>query len=134
MQTLTFYRLADFVAELCRSRSVVRCEALVQDRSAGQLGAKRQYKIVLTAHHDARDEVLACTLVTGECWAHFADRESWHGKNLDDAQQIVTAHLAGSGLTVLPGVYHHDPDGRATCDLWTFDRQSKRLQSAQAGQ
>ena len=74
-----------------------------------------------------RAEVLACTLVTGECWAHFADHESWHSENLDRAQEIVTAHLAACGLAVLPGVYHHDPDGRATCRLWTFDRESNQL-------
>ena len=69
-----------------------------------------------------------------KCWTLFADHEPHHSENLVRAKEIVCAHLADSGLTVLPGVYHHEQDGRAACGLWRFDRESKRLISAQSSE
>ena len=126
--TLTFFSLNDFLAELKRREfGFVRCEATTLDRGGGQVGPLRRYMVTLTAHDEQADEVLACTLIVGECWALFADHEPHHSENLARAKEIVHAHLAGSGLTVLPGVYYHEQDGRATCGLWRFDRESKRL-------
>lgn len=126
--TLTFFTLQDFVTELKRRNyGAVRCEAIVQDKGGGQAGPKRQHMITLTAHDEQFNEVLVCTLVTGEGWALFANREPHHNKNLVKAQEIIHAYLVDNGLTVLPGVYHHEQDGRATCDLWQFDRESKQL-------
>lgn len=125
--TLTFLTLDDFSAELKRREfGFVRCEAITQDSSGGQAGPLRRYMIDLTAHDEQTNEVLACTLIVGECWAVFADHEPHHGENLDRAKEIICAYLAGRGLTVLPGIYHHEQDGRATCGLWRFDRESKR--------
>ena len=130
--TLTFFSLDDFLAELKRREfGFVRCEATTLDRGGGQAGPLRRYMVTLTAHDEQANEVLACTLIVGECWALFADHEPHHSKNLATAKEIVCAHLVDNGLTVLPGVYHHEKDGRATCDLWRFDRESKRLLPAQ---
>ena len=126
--TLTFFSLDDFLAELKRREfGFVRCEATTLDRGGGQVGPLRRYMVTLTAHDEQANEVLACTLIVGGCWALFADHEPHHSKNLVRAKEIVCAHLVDSGLTVLPGVYHHEQDGRATCSLWRFDRESKRL-------
>jgi hypothetical protein len=126
--TLTFFSLDDFLADLKRREfGFVRCEATTLDRGGGQAGPLRRYMVTLTAHDEQVSEVLACTLIVGECWALFADHEPHHSENLARAKEIVWAHLVDSGLTVLPGVYHHEKDGRATCDLWRFDRESKRL-------
>ena len=126
--TLTFFSLQDLLDELKRRQlAVVRCEATTVDRGGGQVGPMRRYSVTLTAHDEQANEVLACTLVVGECWARFADHEPHHGKNLARAEEIVSGHLADSRLTILPGVYHHEQDGRATCGLWRFDRESKQL-------
>jgi len=127
-ETLTFFTLDDLVAELKRRNlGSLRCEAIVRDSGGGQVGPQRRYMVVLTAHDREANEVLACTLVVGECWATFASHEPWHSENLTAAYEIVAAHLTACGLTVLPGVYHHEQDGRATSDLWRFDRESRRL-------
>ena len=126
--TLTFFSLDDFLAELKRREfGFVRCEATTLDRGGGQAGPLRRYMVTLTAHDEQASEVLACTLIVGECWALFADHEPHHSENLVRAKEVVFAHLVDSGLTVLPGVYHHKQDGRATCRLWRFDRESKQL-------
>ena len=131
--TLAFFSLDDFLAELKRREfGFVRCEATTLDRGGGQVGPLRRYLVTLTAHDEQVSEVLACTLIVGECWALFADHEPHHSENLVAAKEIVCAHLFDSGLTVLPGVYHHEQDGRATCRLWRFDRESKRLVPTQA--
>ena len=131
--TLTFFSLDDFLAELKRREfGFVRCEATTHDRGGRQAGPLRRYMVTLTAHDEQVSEVLVCTLIVGECWALFADHEPHHGENLVTAKEIVCAHLADSGLTVLPGVYHHEKDGRATCGLWRFDRESKRLVPTQS--
>ena len=136
--TLTFFSLDDFLAELKRRESgFVRCEATTLDRGGGQVGPLRRYMVTLTVHDEQVHEVLACTLIVGECWALFADHEPHHSENLATAKEIVHTHLADNDLTVLPGVYHHEKDGRATCSLWRFDRESKRLlpiQTEKAGQ
>ena len=122
MITLTFYTLADFVAELKRRDfGAVRCESLMQD--AGSQMPMRTHKIVLTAHDADRAEVLACTIVIGKSLMPRA--EPWHGENQETAKSLITAHLEANGLTVLPGVYHHEPGGRASCHLWRFE--DKRL-------
>ena len=129
MTTLTFYTLADFVGELKRRDfGAVRCESLMQD--AGSQMPMRTHKIVLTAHDAEQAEVLACTIVTGKSMMPRA--EPWHGENLVTAKALVVAHLEANGLTVLPGVYHHEPGGRASCGLWQFDRESKRLVATQS--
>jgi hypothetical protein len=129
--TLTFFSLDDFLAELKRREfGFVRCEATTLDRGGGQAGPLRSYMITLTAHDEQISEVLVCTLIVGECWALFADHEPHHSENLATAKEIICAHLVDNDLTVLPGVYHHEKDGRATCDLWRFDRESKRLVAA----
>lgn len=136
--TLTFFSLDDFVAELKRRRfGFVRCEATTLDRGGGQAGPWRRYMVTLTAHDEQVNEVLACTLIVGECWAIFADHEprhldAPHRQNLARAKEIVGAFLADSGLTVLPGVYHHEQDGRATCGLWRFDPESRWLVPTQS--
>jgi hypothetical protein len=133
--TLTFFSLDELLAELKRRElRFVRCEATTLDRGNGQVGPLRRYMVTLTAHHEQANEVLACTLIVGECWALFADHEPHHSENLVTAKKIVDAHLVDNGLTVLPGVYHHEQDGRATCSLWRFDRESKRLVSTQPQQ
>jgi hypothetical protein len=110
----------------------VRCEATTLDRGGGQTGPLRRYIVTLTAHDEQANEVLACTLIVGECWALFADHEPHHSENLTTAKEIVCAHLVDNDLAVLPGVYHHEKDGRATCRLWRFDRESKRLVPTQS--
>ena len=126
MITLTFFTLSDFVAELKRRDfGAVRCESLMQD--VGSEMPMRTHKIVLTAHDADRAEVLACTIVTGKSMMPRA--EPWHGENLATAKALVVAHLEANGLTVLPGVYHHEPGGRASCHLWRFE--DKRLAANQ---
>jgi hypothetical protein len=121
--TLTLFYMDEFFAELARRKlGCARCEAIIRDQGSGQLGPMRRYMVTLTAHDEGASEVLACTLLVGECWALFADHEPRHGENLDKAKEIVTAHLQANGLTVLPGVYHHASDGIATAsELWHFD-------------
>ena len=132
--TLTFYQLGDFLAELDRRNfGAVRCEALMNDHGGGQIGPMRRRMITLTAYDSDTGEVLACTIVTGECWATMDDHQPWHRENLDQAKEIVVNHLAYRGLTVLPGVYHHEQNGRASCNLWTFDRETKRLVAREEG-
>jgi hypothetical protein len=71
--------------------------------------------------------MLACTLIVSKCWALFADHEPHHSETLVTAKEIVCAHLVDSGLTILPDVYHREQDGGATCSLWRFERESKRM-------
>lgn len=104
--TLTFLTLDDFAAELKRHEfGFVRCEAITQDSGGGQAGPLRRYIVDLTAHDEQANEVLACALIVGECWAVFADHELHHSDsvsprdNLDRAKEIIYAYLAGRGLT-----------------------------------
>jgi len=121
--TLTFFSMEEFLAELARRKlGCVRCEAIIRDQGSGQLGPMRRYMVTLTAHDGRVSEVLACTLLVGECWAVFANHELHHGENLSKAKETVTAYLEANGLTVLPGVYHHASHGIATTsELWRFD-------------
>jgi hypothetical protein len=131
--TLTFFSMDDFLTELTRRKAgCVRCEAIMRDHGSGQLGPLRRYTVTLTAHDEQTNEVLACTLLVGECWALFADHEPRHGENLSKAKEIVTTHLEVNGLTVLPGVYHHASDGIATASkLWRFDDNRQLVPIAQ---
>ena len=66
--TLTFFSLGDFLAELKRREfGFVRCEATTLDQGGGQAGPLRRYMVTLTAHDEQANEVLACTLIVGEC-------------------------------------------------------------------
>ena len=126
--TLTFFTLKDFVSEVKqRDISVVRCEAIQQDKGMGQgaPSAMRQYRLILTAL-DA-STVLACTIQIASVWSIFAGDQPHHAENIKKAEQILARHLAGLEIDVRPGIYHHDSDGLATTGIWRFDENGRLL-------
>ena len=133
-QTLGFYTLADYKAELKRRglglgldivSPAVRCEALTQDKpSKDGAIAFRTYLVMLTAYAKNAGEVLTCAIHTGSGIAAFADKEP-HAGNLIKAHALIVADLEQAGFTVLPGEYTHESTGRAICDLWRYDKERR---------
>jgi len=123
--TLTFFTLADFIAELQRRDfGFVRCEAITMDSGSGAAGPWRKYIIELTAFDETVPEVLSCPILVGETWATFARNEP-HSENLAEAKKLVVTHLSEHSFTVLPGVYHHEKTGVAGANLWHWDKDRR---------
>ncbi len=126
--TLTFFTLADLVAELRhRNLGTVRYEAITRDSPSDQAGPWRKYVVMLTAHDHQAQETLVCAILVGEGWVVFAEY-SQHAENLLQAKEQVLQYLANNGLWARPGVYQHQPGGYAQETwLWRFDEQHRLI-------
>jgi len=133
-QTLGFYRLDDFAAELKRrgigrAQTAVRCEAVTRDIPSNRQDVQlRRFVVALSAYDAPAGEVLACEIVVSHGLIIGGCAGQQHADNLMSAKQLVISHLDAQGLEVLPGEYAHDPTGCADCSLWRIDAD-RRLQA-----